>query len=128
MQEEYRLIGDHIHKVQGICEPSRCGSWCCKWLVFVVNPSNPDDVKYYEIHGAEARVRKDGKLAVLVYQPCNYLDEKTGKCEIYAKRPWICRRYASLEADTYKSPDCTTKLVPVSGREAQIALSKLRSG
>jgi Fe-S-cluster containining protein len=96
-------------------------------MVFAVDKKDLDDVRYFSLHGCNV-VEKDERIIVLVPAVCSALDEKQLTCKVYGTRPSICQKYAHHPDHQYKSDYCSLRWKPLHGREAQIALSKMRRG
>jgi len=127
MDERHRVIGNSICELVGSCDPSLCDAWCCRHMVFTIDKHDPDDARYFNVHGCVAVERGD-KLLVLVPKVCDGLDLKHLTCKIYGTRPAICQRYACHPDHRFKSEYCSLRWKLLHGREAQVALSKMRRG
>jgi Fe-S-cluster containining protein len=129
MDGKYRVIRDIVHELTGRCDSSSnlCHAWCCRHMVFAIDKHDYDDDRYFTLHGCVA-VERDDKIIVLVPAVCSALDEKLLTCKVYGTRPAICQKYAQHSDHRFKSEYCTLRWKPLHGREAQIALSKMRKG
>lgn len=127
MDGKYRVIGNTVHELTGECSPSLCHAWCCCHMVFAVEKKDFDDDRYFTLHGCVA-VERDEKIIVLVPAICSALDMNHLTCKVYGTRPAICQKYAHHPEHRFKSEYCSLRWKPLHGREAQIALSKMRKG
>jgi len=122
---KYRQIGNKVYKLVGKCEPEKCGTWCCHHIVLKIPKVNPNDVEYFEARGIRVRELGDRELALLITAPCQHIT-KDGKCGIYNERFENCVIYAKRKTDWFSSPECNIMWKEIHGREAQIALKRMR--
>jgi len=61
---------------------------------------NIDQIRWYLLHGVNVYFDSDGDWMAYIPAKCNALDER-GECDIYAKRPKVCREYTQDECDKY---------------------------
>lgn len=121
---KYRQIGKQIYKLVGKCEPEKCKTWCCHFIIAKIPKVNPDDIEYFNARGIMVRELPDNQLALLIPALCKHMT-KDGKCGIYSDRFENCIRYAKRESDWFSSPQCGIMWKPIRGREAQLAVKKI---
>jgi Fe-S-cluster containining protein len=125
-QDIYRIIDSRVYKLSGICDPRRCGTFCCRFSQMKVKNITQDEREYFTHHGCE--IRDQGNLAhMLMPTPCTKLGAEM-ECTVYETRPQICRKYARMPTELFFSPECTLFWKEVTGREAQIAIMKAKKG
>ena len=78
-----------------------CDAKCCKYLAMEIDtPESRDDfenIRWYVAHkDVIVYVDGDGAWHVEFQTPCEYLGEGN-KCQIYKKRPKICKTYSQDE-------------------------------
>jgi len=76
-----------------------CPGKCCRYFALPIDTPESrkeyDNMRWFLLH-ERAAVFVDGDTwYLLVYSPCNFLDQKTNRCLTYDTRPNICREYSS---------------------------------
>jgi uncharacterized protein len=86
---------------------SGCSS-CCEYVtVDIESPKTKegkDLIRWYLIHGVSVCLEGKDDWMVYIPQKCKMLD-KNGECNMYSKRPTICREYTQKECDKYDQND-----------------------
>lgn len=77
---------------------------CCSYIGVVSsgNPNNFFERNFYKVRGCETLV-KNNKLIVIMPFKCPHLTEKG--CDIYDRRPLICKEYDGRE-DPFMKDKC----------------------
>ncbi len=74
-----------------------CGGRCCRYIAFPIdNPETRkdyDDIRWYLCHKGITVFVEDKQWYVSISSDCRHLCSDTNKCEIYEKRPQICREF-----------------------------------
>jgi len=108
-----------------------CDGECCKKLAIEVDEPETeedfDDVKWYLYHeGVSVFQDKNKVWCVLFDTKCKHLDEN-GKCEIYEKRPPVCREYSDCDLDNkenylvyFETPEDVDRYVEELKREGKL--------
>lgn len=85
-------------KKKKLCD--QCTGLCCRYIAFPIETPEKeedfDDIRWYLCHEDISVFVEDGDWYVNVKNKCKYLSEEDYKCQIYSKRPAICRKF---EAD-----------------------------
>lgn len=80
---------------------------CCKVIVFPTNYKDEPDVRhFYETRGMKVRWDDRWGLLIMVDHQCPHLTERG--CNIYSKRPDVCRRYDGRK-DPFMADECAWK-------------------
>lgn len=85
----------------GSCEPARCGSACCQFIVVEVNPiylRQPDLASWVRLHRLEL-LEHAGRTLVRIPMACSAL-ATDGRCTLYGmpERPAICQDFPMTPA------------------------------
>jgi len=74
-----------------------CKGLCCRYFALPIEPPHDwddyDDIRWYLAHENVTVFVEDGDWYLNVKNKCRYLSEKDYSCQIYDKRPNICRQY-----------------------------------
>src|SRR4030042_6697863 len=80
----------------------RCTGLCCRYFALPIETPKTkedyDDIRWYLCHEDISVFVEKGDWYLSIKNTCRHLSEEPHKCEIYERRPRICRRY--------KHPDC----------------------
>jgi len=123
---KYKMRNGKIYKLVGTCDSAKCNDWCCSHIVVRVPYINTDDEEYFKARGISVK-RVGNQLALLIKSPCKHL-LKNGKCGIYSTRFTFCRKYAKTKNDPFSHINCGIEWREITGRESQIARSRLLKG
>ncbi len=81
----------------------RCKGLCCRYFALPIetpeNWEDYDDIRWYLAHKNVTVFVEDGDWYLNVKNKCKHLSEKDYSCQIYDKRPTICREYRSESCD-----------------------------
>lgn len=88
-----------------------CNGECCKRLAIDIDEPEDEedleDLKWYLYHkGVSVYVDEEGDWCVQFETRCKNLNKKN-LCEIYDKRPAVCRKYPSEKCEMNNENDCT---------------------
>jgi Fe-S-cluster containining protein len=87
------------------CE--HCTALCCRYIALPIDtPKEPrdfDDIRWYLLHENISVFVEDGDWYICIQTRCRHL-QADHRCQIYATRPRICRRYDFTNCD-YHSGD-----------------------
>jgi len=90
-------MSDDLHPV---CK--ECGGKCCQYFCFQIDEPTEfdefDDIRWFLLHENITVHIDEGDWYISIANRCQALGED-GRCEIYEKRPLICRRYSMDECD-----------------------------
>ena len=87
-------------KMVGKCEPDKCNSACCRFVVFWGNDCE-ETRKFWE--GFEfVYVDVDGNMRKVLYKDCNHL--KDNRCELHGmdEQPMACVHFPTPKDDHYR--------------------------
>jgi Fe-S-cluster containining protein len=88
-------------KKKNLCE--KCTGLCCRYFALPLeNPEDKedyDDIRWYLCHENITVFVEDDEWYINIQNKCRYLSEKDYKCQIYEKRPRICREYTTKDCD-----------------------------
>ncbi len=80
-----------------------CTGLCCRYFALPIeNPEDRedfDDIRWYLCHENVTVFVEDGQWYVNVNNKCKNLSSKDSRCDIYNRRPKICRSYDHDECD-----------------------------
>jgi len=83
------------------CE--ECTGLCCRYFALPIetpeDEEDYDDIRWYLCHKDITVFKEDGDWYINIKNKCKYLSEEDYRCEIYKKRPKICRDYSRKECD-----------------------------
>ena len=89
---------EKIQKRTGKCDFKKCKGACCSFLhLGWVN--DQEQIKYMKNFPDIKTILINGKQAIIMNKPCNYLDKKTFKCKLQNKRKPVCCRQFPLPTD-----------------------------
>ena len=87
---------------------NKCDGLCCRYFAFPIEDPEDwddfDDIRWYLCHENIDIFLEDGDWYMNVRNKCKHLSEKNYKCDMYEKRPKICRGYKMADCD-YTSSD-----------------------
>jgi Fe-S-cluster containining protein len=93
-----------VKKIQ--CD--KCDGLCCRYFALPIEDPEDwddfDDIRWYLCHENIDVFLEDGDWYMNVRNKCKHLSEKDYKCDMYEKRPKICRGYKMADCD-YTSAD-----------------------
>ena len=82
---------------------SKCTGLCCSYFALPIETPEDwddyDDIRWYLCHGDITVFVEDDDWYLNVKNTCKHLSQKDYACEIYAKRPKICRGYETEDCD-----------------------------
>lgn len=88
-------------KKKNLCE--KCTGLCCRYFALPIetpeDKEDYDDIRWYLCHENITVFVEDGEWYINIDNKCRYLSEKDYKCQIYEKRPRICRQYTTKDCD-----------------------------
>ena len=83
------------------CE--KCKGLCCRYFALPIETPETrqdyDDIRWYLCHEDVTVFVEEGDWYINTKNKCRHLDEKTHHCNIYDKRPKICRGYKMDDCD-----------------------------
>ena len=81
----------------------KCTGLCCRYFALPIDDPEDwddfDDVRWYLTHENIDVFVEDGDWYINIRNKCKHLSEKNYKCQIYEKRPKICRGYKIDDCD-----------------------------
>jgi Fe-S-cluster containining protein len=81
----------------------KCSGLCCQYIALPIETPEDrgdfDDIRWYLCHENISVFVEDGDWYLNVDTKCRHLSEDDHKCQIYDKRPKICRGYSTDECD-----------------------------
>jgi len=81
----------------------RCKGLCCRYFAFPIDTPEDwddyDDVRWYLAHENVSVFVEEDVWYLNIKNKCRHLSEKNFKCQIYDKRPNICRDYKPVNCD-----------------------------
>jgi Fe-S-cluster containining protein len=88
-------------KKKNLCE--KCTGLCCRYFALPIetpeDKEDYDDIRWYLCHENITVFVEDGDWYINIDNKCRYLSEEDYKCQIYEKRPRICREYTTKDCD-----------------------------
>lgn len=95
----------------GTCQPHRCWSACCRFLILEVNPiylNDPDLASWVRLHRIEL-VEREGRALARIPMACSALGGK-GQCNLYGQpdRPQLCETFPMAPASLFGIEDACT--------------------
>jgi Fe-S-cluster containining protein len=76
---------------------------CCRYFALPIetpeDKEDYDDIRWYLCHENITVFVEDGDWYINIDNKCRYLSEEDYKCQIYEKRPRICREYTTKDCD-----------------------------
>jgi Fe-S-cluster containining protein len=95
MAEESRMAR------KGRC--GRCAGLCCRYFALPIETPETredyDDIRWYLCHEGISVFVEDGDWYLSVKNVCRHLSQETYQCDIYGRRPKICRKYKHSDCD-----------------------------
>jgi Fe-S-cluster containining protein len=80
-----------------------CTGLCCRYFALPIETPETrddfDDIRWYLCHKDITVFVEDGDWYVNVKNKCRHLTEPDHLCDIYEKRPNICRKYKHADCD-----------------------------
>jgi len=80
----------------------RCAGLCCRYFALPIETpetrADYDDIRWYLCHENVSVFVEDGDWYLSVRNVCRHLSQESCACDVYDRRPKICR--------TYKHSDC----------------------
>ncbi|MHC4076728.1 MAG: YkgJ family cysteine cluster protein [Planctomycetota bacterium] len=80
----------------------KCAGLCCRYFAFPIETPEEkqdyDDIRWYLCHEDVTVFVEEGDWYININNKCRYLS-KEYNCEIYIKRPKICRGYRTADCD-----------------------------
>jgi len=81
----------------------KCTGLCCRYFALPIDTPEDkgdyDDIRWYLCHENITVFVEKGQWYLNVKNKCRYLSEKDYRCQIYEKRPRICRKYSHKNCD-----------------------------
>ena len=82
----------------------QCTGLCCRYFALPIetpeDKGDYDDIRWYLCHeDITVFLDDDGDWYININNKCKYLSEEGNHCEIYDKRPKICRGYRHKDCD-----------------------------
>jgi Fe-S-cluster containining protein len=85
----------------GLC--SRCEGTCCKYVALPIDTPKTkadfDDIRWYLAHKGVSVFVEKGDWYINFATSCRHLHPKEHSCDIYKKRPRICKSYRTNKCD-----------------------------
>ena len=82
---------------------SKCNGMCCRYLALPIETPEDwkdyDDIRWYLYHEGVTVFVEEGDWYFQVMTDCKNICPETYKCQIYDKRPRICRSYSDENCD-----------------------------
>ncbi len=89
-------------KKKTISCPEVCKASCCQYIVNKIQAPRTkadfDELYWFLCHDNMVVYIERRKWYLLVETPCRHLDQKS-RCEIYSKRPYVCRQHSEEECE-----------------------------
>ena len=83
------------------CE--KCTGLCCRYFALPIETPEDrgdyDDIRWYLCHKDVTVFVEDGEWYLNIKNKCRHLTSKDHRCDIYNKRPRICRKYRHSDCD-----------------------------
>ena len=81
----------------------KCTGLCCRYFALPIETPEDredyDDIRWYLCHENVSVFVEDDDWYINLDNKCSYLSEKDFQCDIYTKRPKICRKYTTKDCD-----------------------------
>jgi Fe-S-cluster containining protein len=85
----------------GLC--ARCEGTCCRYVALPVDipktKQDLDDIRWYLAHKGVSVFVEKGEWYINFASKCRHLHQDKHTCDIYQKRPKICRNYRTSKCD-----------------------------
>ena len=82
---------------------NECTGLCCRYFALPIETPETkedyDDLRWYLCHKDITVFLEDGDWYINIKNKCKYLSDKDNRCQIYNKRPRICRQYTTRNCD-----------------------------
>jgi len=83
---------------------NKCIGLCCRYFALPIETPTErddyDDIRWYLCHKNVTVFVEDGDWYLNINNKCKKLSEKDHRCDIYDKRPKICRGYTVDDCDS----------------------------
>jgi uncharacterized protein len=83
------------------CE--KCAGLCCRYFALPIGTpetrADYDDIRWYLCHENVSVFVEGGDWFVSVKNVCRHLSQQNYTCDIYERRPKICRKYKHSDCD-----------------------------
>ena len=83
------------------CE--RCTGLCCRYFALPIDAPESkedyDDIRWYLCHKDVTVFVEEGDWYLNIKNKCRHLSQKDHRCDIYSRRPRICRKYRHADCD-----------------------------
>ena len=80
----------------------KCTGLCCRYFALPIEEPEDwedyDDIRWYLCHKGITVFVEDGEWYINIKNKCRHLNSEY-KCDIYNKRPRICRQYTTKDCD-----------------------------
>lgn len=81
----------------------KCTGLCCRYFALPIDDpedwNDYDDIRWFLAHEEITVFVEDGDWYINVNNKCRHLSDGTYKCQIYDKRPKLCRAYSMENCD-----------------------------
>ena len=81
----------------------KCNGKCCRYFALPIDTPKTrgdyDDIRWFLCHEDITVFVEDGDWYLNVKNKCRHLTDKDHRCDIYNKRPKICRGYRHADCD-----------------------------
>ena len=88
-------------KNKDLCK--KCTGLCCRYFALPIetpeDKEDYDDIRWYLCHEGITIFVEDDEWYMNIDNKCKYLSEKDYTCQIYDKRPRICKKYTTKDCD-----------------------------
>lgn len=82
---------------------NKCKGLCCRYFALPIETPEDaddfDDIRWYLCHENVSVFVEDDDWYINIDSNCRHLSESDYRCEIYSKRPSICRKYSYKDCD-----------------------------
>ena len=82
---------------------NKCAGLCCRYFALPIDDPEDwddyDDIRWFLCHEDIEVFVEDGDWYLNIKNKCKHLSKKDYKCDIYDKRPKICRGYKMEDCD-----------------------------
>jgi Fe-S-cluster containining protein len=81
----------------------KCTGLCCRYFALPIETPEDrddyDDIRWYLSHENVSVFVEDDDWYINMDNKCRHLSEEDFQCDIYTKRPKICRKYTTKDCD-----------------------------
>jgi len=81
----------------------KCSGLCCRYFALPIDTPQDkedyDDIRWYLCHEGITVFVEDGDWYINIKNKCRHLSKNGSRCDIYNKRPRICREYSTKDCD-----------------------------